>query len=366
MARPTTSSALTPEPIRWVVVAPVIALIVSVTPIPAWIVDDFYSRDMYMWLQGIMTTATNILPFALLDVILIILMAGVLHRAYRLYHVTRQRGIIDALWEAFRRTIRAASIALLLFLWAWGFNYRRLPLESVVPGGATKPTVEALTVAFADSAALASRLRPVTQGEGRLYSISLELREPLNAALQSLNRVPLSTPSQPKYSLILSPFFNWAGVTGMMNPFGHESIVLPDLLPYERPFVLAHEWAHLAGHADEAEANAVGWLACMKGGPTLGYSASLFLITEAASALPESTRQELMKRLDAGVQSDLEAITQRMRRQRPVVQRTASRVYDEYLRANRVADGTASYGRALQLILSPPFRDALSGYTISR
>ena len=358
--------SLNAEPIRWSVIAPVLAIIVFLLPIPPWVIDDFYSRDMYSWLQGIMTTGTNILPFALLDVILILVLIGVLYRAYRLYRVARQRGVIDALWEAFRRIIRAVSIAFLLFLWAWGFNYRRLPLESAVPGGTPQPTAEALAVAFADAAALASRLRPVAQGEGRLYSISLELREPMNVALQSLGRVPLATPSQPKYSLVLTPFFNWAGVTGMMNPFGHESIVLPDLLPYERPIVLAHEWAHLAGHADEAEANAVGWLACMKGGPTLGYSASLFLITEAANALPESTRQELMKRLDAGVQSDLDAITLRMRRQRPVVQRTASRVYDEYLRANRVADGTASYGRALRLILSPPFRDALSGYTISR
>ncbi len=67
---------------------------------------------------------------------------------------------------------------------------------------------------------------------------------------------------------MLTPFFTWAGVTGMMNPFGLETIVHPDLLPFERPFVLAHEWAHLAGHADEAEASAVGWLACMNGGPS--------------------------------------------------------------------------------------------------
>jgi hypothetical protein len=66
------------------------------------------------------------------------------------------------------------------------------------------------------------------------------------------------------------------------------------------------------------------------------------------------------------VRADLDAITERMRRGRPSIQRTASRVYDEYLRANRVADGTASYARALQLIVSPPFRQALSSYTISR
>jgi hypothetical protein len=55
----------------------------------------------------------------------------------------------------------------------------------------------------------------------------------------------------------------------------------------------------------------------------------------------------------------------RLQRGKPSVQRTASRVYDEYLRANRVADGTASYGRALSLILSPPLREALSTYTLT-
>jgi hypothetical protein len=138
------------------------------------------------------------------------------------------------------------------------------------------------------------------------------------------------------------------------------------LLPYERPFVVAHEWAHLSGHADEAEASAIGWLACMKGDPTTAYSADLYLMMESAAALPAETRQSLMALVDPGVRSDLDAIADRMKKERPSVQRTASRVYDEYLRANRVADGTASYSRALQLILSPKFRDALAGFTISR
>lgn len=361
------SDSLVPEPIRWSLVAPILAVLAAFVPIPPWAVEEFYSRDMYPWLQRVTTGATNILPFALLDVILIGTAIAVLHRTYRLYHVTRQRGLIDALWEAFRRIVRAVSIAVILFLWAWGFNYRRLPLETVLAGGLPpQATVEALKQAFSDSAALAARLRPVVQPEGRFHSIALELREPMNAALRSLSREPLVAVSEPKFSLVLTPFFNWSGVTGMTNPLGLETIVLPDLLPFERPFVVAHEWGHLSGHADEAEANAIGWLACMKGDPTLAYSASLFLIMESANAMPESVTQELMGKLDAGVRSDLDAIAERMRQERPAVQRTASRVYDEYLRANRVADGTASYGRALQLILSPPFRDALSGYTVSR
>jgi len=299
-------------------------------------------------------------------VILLVTAIAFLYRIVRLFHVARQRGLIDAIWEAFRRLVRFAAIATLLFLWAWGFNYRRLPLESALHGQPVVPSVDALKVAFADAASLAAGIRAQVEPGGRPHSIALELKDPMNAALRALGREPLVTPGEPKYSLVLTPFFNWSGVTGMTNPFGHESIILPDLLPYERPFVIAHEWAHLAGQADEAEASAVGWLACMRGGPSLAYSASLYLIVETAAAMPAEVRQDMMGRLDGGVRSDLDAITERMKQQKPTIQRTANRVYDEYLKANRVADGMASYGRALTLILSPPFRDALSAYTITR
>jgi hypothetical protein len=161
---------------------------------------------------------------------------------------------------------------------------------------------------------------------------------------------------------LLTPFFTWSGVTGMLNPFALESIVHPDLLPAERGFVLAHEWAHLAGQADEAEASALGWLACMNGGPVLAYSASLYLILEAGGALSTEARSTAFAGLDEGVRADLRAIAERMQLQKPQVQRAAFRVYDEYLKANQVEDGTASYGRALTLILSPPLSDALRNY----
>ncbi|HEX5070867.1 MAG TPA: DUF3810 family protein [Vicinamibacterales bacterium] len=364
MAKPNT---LNPEPVRWWLAAAILLAIVLVVPIPAWVIDEFYSRDMYPWFQRIMTTGSNILPFALLDVILLVTAIAFLYRAVRLFHVARQRGLIDAIWEAFRRLVRFAAITALLFLWAWGFNYRRLPLETVLRGQPANVTnVESLKVAFADAASLAARIRSQTQPEGRPHSIALELKEPMNAALRSIGRTPLDVPGEPKYSLVLTPFFNWSGVTGMTNPFGHEILILPELLPYERAFVIAHEWAHLSGQADEAEASAVGWLACMRGGPTLAYSASLYLIMETAAAMPADARQGLMAHLDAGVRSDLDAIAERMKQEKPAIARTANRVYDQYLRANHVPDGTASYGRALSLILASPFRDALSAYTITR
>lgn len=370
MARPQPKQPynLNPEPVRWSLLAPLFALVLIFVPVPAWVVEDFYSRDMYPWLQNIFTGGTNLLPLALVDAMLIVLALATLFRIRRLFNVMRQRGVVDAVWEATRRVARFAGLATILFFWAWGFNYRRQPLETALPEKkAARPTLEQLQGAVVDANALGARLRPLLSGpELSFPEIGPKLVGPLNAALKKLGRPALAREGRPKYSLMLTPFFTWAGMTGMVNPLGLETIVHPDLLPYERPFVLAHEWAHLAGYADEAEASAVGWLACMNGGNELAYSASLHLVLEAGAALPAEMRQSLFQRLDSGIRSDLDAIALRARREQPTVQRTAERVYDEYLRANRISDGSRSDRRALALILTPSMKDALSAFQVIR
>jgi hypothetical protein len=351
----------------WVAL-PVLALILMFAPMPDSTVNDFYATSVYPGLQRAMTSATNFFSFAVLDVIIVAVGLLVMFSALRLLGRASTHGLVEALWDGTRRLLRGGALVIILFLVGWGYNYRRTPLEQTFPGGrAAPPTIEALQAAVLDANALGAKLRKAIglEMDQTYEEIAGELSAPMDVALKHLKQPALSTPGRPKHSIMLTPFFTWAGVTGMINPIGLESIVHPELLPFERPFVLAHEWAHLAGQADEAQASAVGWLACMRGSPTLAYSASLYLIMEAASALPGDTRQVVMKQLDAGVKSDIDAILVRLQRGKPSVQRTASRVYDEYLRANRVADGTASYGRALSLILSPPLREALSTYTVT-
>jgi hypothetical protein len=346
----------------------VVALLLMFAPLPDWVINGFYSDSIYPQLQRAVTSGTNFMPFAVLDVLIVAAQLLTLFTALRLLRKASNAGVMDALWDGSRRLLRGAALIVILFLVGWGYNYRRQPLEQRFPGGrAAAPTTDALQAAVLDANALAARLRRAIGSEmDQEYEVVAgALDAPMRAALEQLQQPALGQPGRPKHSIMLTPFFTWAGVTGMINPIGLESIVHPDLLPYERPFVLAHEWAHLAGQADEAQASAVGWLACMRGTPQLAYSASLYLIMEAASALPGETRQVVMKQLDAGVRSDIDDILRRLQRGKPVVQRTASRVYDEYLRANRVADGTASYGRALSLILSAPLREALTNYAVA-
>ena len=211
----------------------------------------------------------------------------------------------------------------------------------------------------ADAGALASQLRRITQDDqGNLHTIRLALKDPMNKALLSLGRPALETASQPKFSLVLTPFFRWAGVTGMINPFGLETIVFPDLLPFERPFVLAHEWSHIAGIADEGEANFVGWLTCVRADVPSQYSGWMHLYWQIAGELRADHRARLWEAVEPGPRRDVEAIVERIRRgQLPLLRSASWRVYDQYLRANRVEEGIRSYGEVLRLLLGTRFTE---------
>jgi hypothetical protein len=162
-----------------------------------------------------------------------------------------------------------------------------------------------------------------------------------------------AVPGTPKRSL-LSFYFRWAAIDGMTDPFFLEIIVNSDLLQIERPFVIAHEWAHLAGYADESEANFVAWLTCLRGDALAQYSGWLAAYEHAVRALPRDVRRGLTP-IGPGPRSDFQAMAARYARSSPVVREAAHDVYDSYLKANRVQEGIASYDAVVRLMLGTRF-----------
>ena len=92
----------------------------------------------------------------------------------------------------------------------------------------------------------------------------ISLYEPFAHAQRDLAMPWRVTPGRPKRSLI-DFYFRRVAVDGMTDPFFLETLANQGLLPFERPFVVAHEWGHLAGYADESEANFLAWLICQRG-----------------------------------------------------------------------------------------------------
>jgi hypothetical protein len=183
------------------------------------------------------------------------------------------------------------------------------------------------------------------------------MRDAFTATQRMLADAPPAEPGRLKRTL-LGPYFRWTSVDGMVNPFALEALANPDLLPYERPFVAAHEWAHLAGYADESEANFVGWLTTIRAGVPAQYSGWLYLFWQVNGEVDAEVRPRLWDALAAGPRADVEAVIDRVRRgQLPWLRTAGWAVYDQYLKANRVESGVRSYGAVITLILRARFDD---------
>jgi hypothetical protein len=111
---------------------PIVTAIIVLVPVPPRFVEEFYSHDAYPRWQTALTFISNLVPFAVLDIMIVIALALVLFRAVQLARAAVARGLWSATWEGVRRLLRALAVLLLVFFSAWGCHYRRVPLIETV------------------------------------------------------------------------------------------------------------------------------------------------------------------------------------------------------------------------------------------
>jgi hypothetical protein len=317
-------------------------------PLPSAYVERLYSSGLYARLQPMVTGTTNLVPFALLDFLLAAAAAALAWLAVARIRA-RERPLVRRAAALLGDTAAAGAAIYLLFLLLWGLNYRREPAETRFQVEARTITADRVARFVERTTDALNRLYPAARAGSQAASAG-ELAAAFASVTGELDPGWRPVPGRPKPSLA-ARLFPLGGVDGMMNPWGLEVLVNPEVLPFERTFVVAHEWAHLAGHARESEASFVGWLTCMRAGASAQYSGWLALFLHGVRSLPAADWPDAIARLEPGPRADLEAVRERTARVSPMVHRTAWRAYDRYLRANRVESGVANYDEVVTLAL---------------
>lgn len=331
------------------------AICAFLAPLSEAVVERVYSTGVYRILQRSITAVSNSAPFALVDLLIVGVTLGWLSTAILDLSRARKTGWARAVLAPFWRTAVWAAALYLLFLFTWGLNYRRVPLRERLPFDSRAVTEDAARQLALTSVEQANALYDAAHVEPPPVSMpGSALAVAFRAADRDVNGgdVVLGRPK----TTIANWYFRRAAVDGMTDPYFLETLVVSDLLPFERPFVVAHEWSHLAGIADEGEANFLAWLACIHGSEADQYSGWLFLYRQAAATLPRRERAELAARLAPGPRADLRAMSDRIARNvSPTISAAGWRVYDRYLKANRVESGAASYTEVVRLVLGTRF-----------
>jgi hypothetical protein len=332
------------------VAAIVLALAVKVlTPPAAW-VERHYSNGIYPPIDRAIRAITAPVPFSVGDVLLLAVLGGLAWWWFQT--IRRARGGPGA--TIVRLLVRTLAVGCGIFVWfvvSWAYNYSRIPLAEKIPVHPERATAAAIAT-LADRAAdelsrnaARAHREPLTDAQA-----AERLLPTFGATIRRLGDVASFVPPRVKPT-IFQLFMERSGTTGFTDPWTHEVNLDATTLPFERPALYAHEWGHIAGFADESEANLIGALACINASdPFLRYSGWLLVWFN----LPPDVH--LTHRLSAQARADVLAIRQRYRRHvNPGVARAQELAYDRYLHANHVKAGYESYRLFIRWLTAADF-----------
>jgi hypothetical protein len=321
-------------------------------------VERWFGGAWYPALQPRLTSLSNLAPVALLDVVVAAAVCVVLLGFASVWRSARGSRWRTG-WRRLTQALALAAAAYLAFLFAWGLNYQRPPVTGRVDfdrARVTPAAVRALNdTALEELVRIRAGLPPNLAAWPSRAEVAAGLVPGLRRTVADLGLSGNVVAGRPKLTM-LDPYFTRAGVSGMTDPFFLETLVASNLLAFETPVVIAHEWGHLAGLARESEASFFGWLVCVQGPPGARYSAwhDAFLLT--LSGLDRDERRARLEALPAAVKADMRAAAERTRRDE--LQRLrlfAWSTYDSYLKANRVESGVRNYGEVVRLIVGTRF-----------
>ena len=162
---------------------------------------------------------------------------------------------------------------------------------------------------------------------------------------------------------IFTPIYSKVGVLGSMGPFFAEAQLNSDLLDVQYPFTYAHEFSHLLGVSNEAEANYWAYRACTESSSSAlqycGYFGLLpYVISNASYLLQETAFKEWIQTIRPEV---IEQYKQKnaywQERYSPLIGSVQDFAYNLFLKGNKIASGKKNYAEVIGLLLSLPHND---------
>jgi hypothetical protein len=323
------------------------AIALLAQPQAAWI-ERAYANGFYPQWERVAFSITRSLPWSLGD---LAALAGIAAIVWQILVFARLR---TRRWRNVAMLfLNCAAIVGLYALWfelSWGWNYARAPIESRVrfdPSRVTPGSAAALRErAMAEMNALAAAAHARAE-------LPLDLDELRAAWLPAVQRAGDGwTPSVGNAKpTIADPFMQATGTSGFINPLTLNVALASDLLWFERPFDIAHEWSHDAAYAREDEANYLAIVTTLRSpDPVMQYSGwfELFLY------LPQK-RHYAHREFVPLVWQDFAAL--RKRDERHINAKLAHwswRTYNVYLKSNRISSGIENYDQVTRLMLGAP------------
>ena len=315
-------------------------------------VGEWYARALYPTLSLLLSLISAVVPVSLEELLAVAVALGLV--GFIVMSVRKRKG-----WKHVLGRLLLAILGIYTwFYWGWGMNYYRDSIyQRVGCGKQHYDEEEFMDFLNAYTARLNASYVSFTAVPMQ------EIEEAIKSQFAKVKRIyGLTEPQRFQHPkrVMFGRLYSSVGVLGYMGPFFAESQLNPELLPSQLPFTYAHELSHLLGVASEAEANYWAYRVCTASEDErirysgyfgiFGYvaaNARKLLSKDDYAAWLSTVRQEVMEERMA--QQDY--WHERYDKTLGMLQ---DKVYDLYLRRNKISSGRKNYAEVVGYIISLP------------
>ena len=331
-------------------IAPIVAIAVSECLKHIPVLTDLYTDHIYPIILNTFHTISSILPFSIYDILVVIsilmLLSGIvfvfIKRYRKLYFKTI---LLSVLW---------------IYAWfylAWGVNYFGKDFyerTSIPKANYDSLAYDKFINKFCDSlnSTFIDRDTNLVQCDMRI-----DIETQYNTICSIYNLPKLPSIYKPK-SMLYSRVYAAVGVTGYYGPLLSEIHLNSYLLADEKPFLMAHETAHLLGVTSEAEANLYGYLVTTSSSNKAirfsGYFEMIpFVLNNYRKTVNDSTYAKVYQSINPEIfklYNENRKHWSSLKRER--AKKVQSVAHNTYLKVNNIPQGVANYSEVVALILS--------------
>lgn len=310
---------------------------------------EFYAQKIYPHTARLLSAFSDCLPFSLGDVFILVGCTGILvYACVPFRHIRFKTRLLHIFFFL--------GWIYVWFYFAWGLNYFREDFYHRNRVAFVRYSPESFKEFLQEYV-----LRLNSDYVSDVLPDTAEIRKDIAKQYAGIaSRFGLNLPAgiPREKNMLFSPFISKVGVSGYMGPFFNEFHLNAELLPEEYPAVYAHELAHRLNVASEAEANFYAWLTCTRSSlPAVRYSGHFlifgYVARNAAYLLTQEEYEDFIRSVRPEIIEQYKAHQTYWRKKySPFIGNIQNRLYNLFLKSNRISSGTKNYSEVIGLIMS--------------
>jgi len=322
------------------------------------VVESVYSRGIYQGVRWIFDHTVTITPIPLLYVLAILLLIWLVWSIFKFFRDARP--ISKRLGSTLYSLLAFAGGFIFFFMWLWGFNYARIPIETQLDFDPQPLTLQDIQATFNEHTILLDSLRQNIPNADTTTLSADFLPENLETKMRDLLTTTLIDLNYPTTGRVRGRLIYPKGIlirnsaSGIYIPFVAEGNIDGGLHHLSIPFTIAHEMAHGYGHGDEGTCNFLAYLACQRAtDPYIRYAGTYSYWRYLRSALRSFDRDtylELEAQLPTGIRNDLESLKRSWKLYPQSFPKFRDWLYDRFLKSQGVTEGVKSYSKVVKMV----------------